>query len=73
MVKVFAAFDLPVRRIDSREELERHIWGDALPDKDVLRTHIYTLRTIIDKPFPHKLLQTVHGTGYRLALTEEGA
>jgi DNA-binding response OmpR family regulator len=60
-------------RVVSREELEHHIWGDALPDKDVLRTHIYTLRTIIDKPFTHKLLQTVHGTGYRLALTEDGA
>ena len=60
-------------RVVSREELEHHIWGDALPDKDALRTHIYTLRTIIDKPFPQKLLQTVHGTGYRLTLAEEGA
>ncbi len=60
-------------RVVSREELERHIWGDALPDKDVLRTHIYTLRTIIDNPFTRRLLQTIHGTGYRLAQVEEDA
>lgn len=53
-------------RVVSREELERHIWGDILPDNDLLRTHIYSLRTVIDKPFATKLLHTVHGAGYRL-------
>lgn len=54
------------RRVISREELEQHIWGDILPDNDVLRTHIYSLRNIIDKPFDKKLLHTIHGSGYRL-------
>ncbi len=54
------------RRVVTREELEQHIWGDILPDNDVLRTHIYSLRNIIDKPFPKKLLHTIHGSGYRL-------
>lgn len=54
------------RRVVSREELEQHIWGDILPDNDVLRTHIYSLRNIIDKPFSRKLLHTIHGSGYRL-------
>jgi DNA-binding response OmpR family regulator len=58
-------------RVVSREELERHIWGDILPDNDLLRTHIYGLRTVIDKPFTNKLLHTVHGAGYRLY--DEGA
>lgn len=53
-------------RVVTREELERHIWGDALPDRDVLRTHIYGLRHAIDRTFATKLLHTVHGTGYRL-------
>ncbi|MDT8397111.1 MAG: response regulator transcription factor [Pseudomonadales bacterium] len=56
-------------RVVSREELEHHIWGDLLPDNDVLRTHIYGLRNVIDKPFAHKLLHTIHGAGYRLADT----
>lgn len=60
-------------RVVTREELERHIWGDALPDNDVLRTHIYTLRTVIDKPFAQKLLHTIHGTGYRLLPGQDAA
>lgn len=60
-------------RVVTREELERHIWGDALPDNDVLRTHIYSLRNVIDKPFAQKLLQTIHGTGYRLVALQEPA
>lgn len=57
---------LNTHRVVQREELEGHIWGDIMPDNDVLRTHIYSLRNIIDKPFAQKLLQTVHGAGYRL-------
>jgi len=54
-------------RVVKRDELEHALWGDNRPDADVLRSHIYALRAIIDRPFEQKLLQTVHGTGYRLA------
>ena len=54
-------------RVVAREELERLIWNDDPPDKDVLRAHIYSLRNIIDKPFEVRLLHTIHGTGYRLS------
>lgn len=54
-------------RVVKRSELEYALWGDNPPDADVLRAHIYTLRSIIDRPFERKLLHTVHGTGYRLA------
>lgn len=54
-------------RVVSREELEQQIWGDDRPDSDILRTHIYSLRNIIDKPYPEKLLHTAHGVGYRLS------
>lgn len=59
-------------RVVTREELEQQVWGDSPPDKDILRTHIYALRSVIDKPFAEKLLKTVHGTGYRLTETAEG-
>lgn len=49
-----------------REELEDALWGDEVPDNDNLRAHIHQLRNVIDKPFTRPLLQTVHGTGYRL-------
>ncbi len=60
-------------RVVTRAELEQHIWGDALPDNDVLRTHIYSLRTVIDKPFAQKLIHTIHGTGYRLVAEQATA
>lgn len=54
-----------------RRELEYSLWGDMLPGTDALRSHIYTLRRLIDKPFDIPLLHTVHGTGYRLADDDE--
>ena len=56
-------------RVVLRAELEHLIWKDELPDGDVLRSHIYSLRNIIDKPFAEKLLHTIHGSGYRLSAT----
>jgi len=50
----------------SRQELERNVWGDILPDSDTLRSHMYNLRKTVDKPFPTSLLKTVQGSGYQL-------
>lgn len=64
--KLLEALMLNSHRVVTREELESLIWGDEVPDTDVLRTHIYHLRNVVDKPFALKLIQTVHGAGYRL-------
>lgn len=53
-------------RVVTRERLERAIWGEAPPKRDLLRSHMSMLRRAIDAPHPVKLLQTVHGTGFRL-------
>ena len=53
-------------RVVSRVELEREIWGEDLPDSDTLRSHMYNLRKVIDKPFEKTYLQTLPGIGYRL-------
>ena len=50
----------------SRKDLENHLWGDMPPGSDVLRSHMYTLRKKIDKPFDHAMIETVHGVGFRL-------
>jgi DNA-binding response OmpR family regulator len=55
-------------RVVSRPQLEREVWGDLLPDSDTLRSHLYTLRKAIDKPFARPLLHTIPGAGYRLAV-----
>ncbi|MBK9493095.1 MAG: response regulator transcription factor [Aquimonas sp.] len=57
-------------RVVSRRDIEREIWGDGLPDSDTLRSHLYNLRKIIDKPFRSQLLHTIHSAGYRLAELE---
>ncbi|MDR1349441.1 MAG: response regulator transcription factor [Zoogloeaceae bacterium] len=55
-----------------RETLEEALWGENLPGSDSLRSHIYQLRQVMDKPFPSALLHTVHGVGFRLAAAENG-
>ncbi len=58
-------------RVVSRQELEREIWGDLLPDSDTLRSHLYTLRKVIDKHFDNPLLHTMTSLGYRLAVEDD--
>ena len=53
-------------RVVSRREIEREVWGDILPDSDTMRSHIYTQRKIIDRPFNNQLMHTIQNTGYRL-------
>ncbi len=57
-------------RVVSRRDIEREIWSDSLPDSDTLRSHLYNLRKVIDKPFEKPLLHTIHSAGYRLAELE---
>lgn len=49
-----------------REVLERQVWGDEVPDNDILRSHIHQLRQIIDKPFAKSLIHTVPKLGYKI-------
>jgi DNA-binding response OmpR family regulator len=46
-----------------REEIERMLWPDSLPDSDSLRSHIHLLRKIVDKPFDQQLIHTIRGVG----------
>ncbi len=58
-------------KLVSRSDIEREIWGDMLPDSDTLRSHLYNLRKVIDRPFSKQLLYTVQGAGYRLVDADE--
>jgi DNA-binding response OmpR family regulator len=60
-------------RVVSRNELERLVWGEMLPDSDALRSHLYNLRKTIDKPFNAPLLHTIAGAGYCLSQRSESA
>ncbi len=56
-----AAPDLVTRR-----QLEHDIWGDHPPDSSALRTHLHDLRKKLDKGCGKPIIETVHGTGFRL-------
>ncbi len=58
-------------KVVSRRELERSVWGDIVPDSDALRSHLYNLRKIIDRPFDTPLLHTIAGSGYRLVKLDD--
>jgi DNA-binding response OmpR family regulator len=50
-----------------RERLEHALWGDRPPDGDMLRSHVYELRRVVDGPSERKLIHTLPRVGYRLA------
>ncbi len=52
--------------IVSRNEVISAVWGDDEPSSDALRSHIYGLRTALDKGFNETRLETIHGKGYRI-------
>lgn len=58
-------------KVVTRRELERSVWGDIVPDSDALRSHLYNLRKIIDRPFETPLLHTIAGSGYRLVRLDD--
>lgn len=52
--------------IVSRQQVIESVWGEDAPNSDALRSHIYGLRTALDKGFEETRLETIHGQGYRL-------
>lgn len=54
----------------SRKKLESALWPDEPPESDALRSHVYRLRQVLDRPFERELVKTVYGKGYRLAIPD---
>ncbi|WP_286270446.1 response regulator transcription factor [Thalassotalea hakodatensis] len=50
--------------------LAEKIWGDELPKTDAIRSHIYTLRNAVDKPFEYAMIKTLHGIGFKLEVPD---
>nr|WP_067295204.1 response regulator transcription factor [Marinobacterium profundum] len=57
--------------IVTRTQLEQAAWGNNPPDSDALRTHIHTLRQVLDKSFEKSMLKTIQGIGYRMVNPDE--
>lgn len=55
----------------TRDTLTENAWrGDLEPWTNTVDVHIKYLRDKIDRPFEQRLIQTVHGLGYRLAIVQ---
>lgn len=57
-------------QVVSKQYLELELWPDGAPGPDVLRVHVHALRSAIDSAFDNPMLQTIHGTGYKLVNTD---
>lgn len=55
----------------SRSVLSQKIWGDDPTESDTMRSHIYQLRNVLDKPFDHPILKTIHGVGFTLDISDD--
>lgn len=49
-----------------RSTLSQKLWGDEPTESDALRSHIYQLRNVLDKPFDYPMIKTMHGVGFTL-------
>ncbi len=58
-------------QVVSRSQLSQKLWGDEPTESDALRSHVYQLRSVLDKPFAYALLKTRHGVGFVLDSSEE--
>ncbi len=55
-------------RVYSRDELLTYVWGEhAYVDERTVDVHIRRLRRNLTEGEHHKLIQTVHGSGYRFS------
>ncbi|MGD8483291.1 MAG: response regulator transcription factor [Thioalkalispiraceae bacterium] len=70
-IKILALLMQRSPGVVSREEIEREIWGDSLPDSDTLRAHVHILRSAIDRGFDTPLVHTIRGMGYQIAVADE--
>ena len=50
----------------SKSRIIHQLWGDEPPETDALKSHIYNLRTAVDKPFEHAIIKTIVNVGYKL-------
>lgn len=58
-------------QVVSRSMLTQKLWGDEPTESDAMRSHLYQLRNILDKPFDYPVLKTVHGVGVTLEVKNE--
>lgn len=64
--KILVALMQASPKVLSRETLEKTLWQDSPPDSEALKSHLYTLRKLVDKPYDKNLIHTLRGVGVAL-------
>jgi len=67
--RLLAAMMQAAPSVVAHRDLVQAVWGEEGGDMAALHTHVYELRALIDRPFEHAMIQSVHGLGYRLVAT----
>lgn len=55
-------------KVMTKQEIIMELWGDEEPESDALRSHIYNLRKMVDKPFDQKIIHTISGVGFKIEM-----
>jgi DNA-binding response OmpR family regulator len=55
----------------SRSQILHDIWGDAPPQSDALKSHIYSLRKQLESVAGNDLIRTIHNLGYQLVIHDD--
>src|SRR5690606_7334850 len=50
----------------SYTQIQNRVWGEKEVDMNTLRTHVYSLRKLLQDTFQYPMIKTMHGRGYRL-------
>jgi len=50
----------------SKSRIIHEIWGDTPPETNSLKSHVYNVRAVIDKPFSKNIVKTIVSVGYKL-------
>lgn len=59
-------------RVVNRLTILEYVWNyDISIDTNTLEVHMVALRRKIDRGYTHKLIQTIHGRGYKLCDTKD--
>ncbi len=51
----------------TQQELIDALWPEQTPSAETLRSHIYMLRCVVDKPFDSPLIKTLPGIGWKIS------
>ena len=69
--RIFEALMTAYPNFLSYTQLQEGVWGEREVDMNTLRTHVYSLRKLLQNTFQYPMIKTLHGRGYRLIAPDQ--